>query len=225
MKTSYITYDGKDIEVKEPTITTWSKLNNLKEFTDSTEYAVDLISISTGLTPEQIKEHGWIQILEVADNITQYFLNESHQFHKEFEFKGVKYGFIDLNNLSFGEFVDIDTLLSKPPVERQSELHIHMALLYRELDESGKLVKYDGSKVVERAEIFRDLPIRYVHGALSFFFRLDRVLRRNTRNYLKNLLKAKMMNMRETIKRISVNFGVGISRLWNWLTTTLQRFR
>lgn len=224
MTKSYITYDGKDIEVKEPTIDVWSKLTNLKDFTDNTEFAVELISISTGLSKDQIKEHKWLEILSVANNLSDFFLNQSSQFHREFEFEGVKYGFIDLNNLSFAEFIDIDSFLTKPAIERQRELHIHMALFYRELDENGKLVKYDGSTVQARADKFKGLPIRYVNGALAFFFRLDRVLRRPTRSYLKNLMIAKTQNLKEMIIKVSRNSGAGISRLSNWLRTTSQKY-
>jgi hypothetical protein len=224
MTKSYITYDGKEIEVKEPTIDVWSKLTNLKDFTDNTEFAVELISISTGLSTEQIKQHKWLEILSVADNLTQYFLNQSSQFHREFEFEGVKYGFIDLNNLTFAEFIDIDSFLTKPAIERQTELHIHMALFYREIGEDGKLVKYDGSTVQARADKFKGLPIRYVNGALAFFFRLDRVLRRPTRSYLKNLMIAKTQNLKEMITRVSLSSGAGISRLSNWLRKTSQKY-
>jgi hypothetical protein len=222
---SYVSYDGKDYEVKEPTISTWSKVQALKDFTDMTEWSIEVISMSTGLSVEEIKEGRWEDVMLVATNITNYFLSQGNKFHKEFEFKDVKYGFIDLNNLSFGEFIDLDTYLSKSPIERQKELHIQMALLYREVGEDGKLIKYDGSLVQARAEIFKDLPIIYVQGALSFFFHLERVLHRNIRSYLWNLLKVKMKKMTKTIVNIFSSFGGGILRLWSWLKKTLQKLR
>lgn len=225
MVKSYVSYNGKDYEVKEPTISTWSKLQALKDFTDMTDWSIEVIAMSTGLTVEQIKDGRWADIMLVATNITNYFLSQGNKFHKEFEFKGVKYGFIDLNNLTFGEFIDLDTYLSKPPVQRQKELHIQMALLYREIGEDGKLVKYDGSKVGERAELFKDLPIIYVQGALSFFFHLERVLHRNIPSYLWKLLKVKTMMKIRTIVNIFISFGGGILRLWNWLKKTLQKLK
>lgn len=225
MVKSYVSYDGKEFEVKEPTIKVWNKLNALRDFQDQTDWAIELLSISTGIPVEDIKQGRWENVLLCATNITQYYTQQGNKFHKEFEFKGVKYGFIDLNNLTFGEFVDIDTYLSKSPIERQNEVHIQMALLYRELDEKGKLVKYDGTKVLERAELFKDLPIIYVYGALNFFFHLERVLHRNTRSYLKNLLKAQIWKIKKTILNISTSFGVGISHLWNWLKKILPRLK
>jgi hypothetical protein len=223
MVKSYVSYDGKEYEVKEPTISTWSKLNALRDFSDMTEWSVEVIGMSTGLSVDQIKDGRWEDIMLVATNITNYFLNQGNKFHKEFEFGGVKYGFIDLNNLTFGEFVDLDTYLSKPQIERQKELHIQMALLYREVGEDGKLVKYDGSKVEARAEKFKDLPIIYVQGALNFFFHLERVLHRNIRSYLWKLIKVKTQMKIEMIRNIFSSFGGGILRLWNWLKKTSQK--
>lgn len=220
---TYVSYDGKDFEVKEPTIATWGKLNALKDFADITDWAVEVISISTGISQEEIMQGKWENVMVVANNILNYYTNQGNKFHKEFEFQGQKYGFIDLNNLSFGEFIDLDTFLSKPPIERKNEIHIHMALLYREIGEDGKIVKYDGSKVAARAEKFKELPIIYVNGAESFFFHLERVLRRNTRNYFKNIMKVQMWKIKKTTNNIFTSFGAGILRLWNWLKTTSRK--
>lgn len=220
---TYVSYDGREFEVKEPTISTWGKLNALKDFTDLTDWAVEVIALSTGITPDEVKQGRYENVMLVANNIINYFNSQGNKFHKEFTFEDVKYGFIDLNNLTFGEFIDLDTYLSKPPIERQNELHIQMALLYREVDTNGKLVKYDGSKVPDRAEKFKNLPIIYVNGAQSFFFHLERVLHRNTRNYLSKILMVQMWKIKKTTHNIFTSFGGGILRLWNWLKMILRK--
>ena len=254
MMRQFITHNGVDIEVTEPTVKNWMDLTALQDFKDNNEFAVELISISTGLTPEDIKQHNWYDIQSVAanlsdyflnqsnkffkefefkgtkygfidlPNLSDYFLNQSNKFFKEFEFKGTKYGFIDLPNLSFGEFIDIDTFLSKSVLERKRELHYHMALLYRELDTEGKLVPYDSGKVEARANLFKELPILYVNGALHFFFHLEMELRKHSTGYLKRLMWIKTLRMRVMILNLLLRFGVGILRLMNWLKTISQRF-
>ena len=224
MMRQFITHNGVDIEVTEPTVKNWMDLTALQDFKDNNEFAVELISISTGLTPEDIKQHNWYDIQSVAANLSDYFLNQSNKFFKEFEFKGTKYGFIDLPNLSFGEFIDIDTFLSKSVLERKRELHYHMALLYRELDTEGKLVPYDSGKVEARANLFKELPILYVNGALHFFFRLEMELRKHSTGYLKRLMWIKTLRMRVMILNLLLRFGVGTLRLMNWLKTISQRF-
>jgi hypothetical protein len=170
MERHYIEFDNKEYEVPEPTIELWNRLNTLKELQSEEEFTLSIISLSTGLTLEQVREADYFMAWETANYLTDYFLKEGEKFYPTFEFRGVNYKFIDLENLTFGEFIDIDTHLSQPAHKRQSELNLLMALLYREVDDDGKVVKYDGSKVKERAELFRHLPIKYLRGSLNFFF-------------------------------------------------------
>ena len=220
----FITYDGVDYDITEPTVALWMDLTALEDFTDNIDFAINLISMSTGLDKEEIRQLNWYDIMNVSQALSEYFLNQSQRFYDSFEFKGVKYKFIDLANLSFGEFVDIDTFLTKPAHQRKRELHYHMALLYREVGEDGKIVKYDGALLQARADLFKDLPVKYVNGALNFFFHLEQVLRRHSGDYLKRLIMVKTITIRMTMVNLLLNFGIGISRLQNWLITTSQKF-
>jgi hypothetical protein len=219
----FITYDGTDYEIKEPTVALWMDLTALEDFTDNIDFSINIISMATGLDKEQIKELNWYDIMNVAQSLSEYFLNQSQKFYDSFEFKGVKYRFIDLANLTFGEFVDIDTFLTKPPHQRKRELHYHMALLYREVDKEGNIVKYDSSLLQARADLFKELPVKYVNGALNFFFLLELELRKHSGDYLKRLIMAKTITMRVMMANLLLSFGIGISRLQNWLITTSQK--
>lgn len=225
MVTQFIRYDGKDYQIKEPTIQNWMDLNKFGDFTDPLDYGVKLISLSTSIPEEEVRQRNWFEVTSISNELLKYFEEFNNEFHKEFEFSGVTYKFIDLPNLSFGEFIDLDTFLTKPEIERKLELHVMMALLYREKDETGKIVKYDGSKLMERAELFRELPIKYYHGSIRFFFHLERVLQRNTKEYLFRLFKVKMMMVKQLIWNRSQSFGRGISRLTKLPKETLQKFQ
>ena len=98
-------------------------------------------------------------------------LNDTKQFHKYIEHKGKLYGFLDIKKLSIGEVADMD-VLSKDP-RKDQQLHKMMAILYRPAvnitDEWIVTEDYKADTVEERAELFLDLPIEYVYGALNFF--------------------------------------------------------
>lgn len=218
-----ISHNGKDIEINEPTVEVWMKLTAKQDFVDNKDFAVDLISVSTGLSKEEILEHDWFDIMQVSSGLSEYFLGQGSKFYETFELDGQMYKFIDLTNMTFGEFIDIDTFLSKPETVRKNELHYHMALLYREVDEKGNLVKYDASELEQRAQKMKKAPIKVVNGALLFFFSIETVLRRHSSGYLKRLLWVKTLTTRMMILRIFLSFGIGILRLWSWLTMISQK--
>jgi len=182
-----ITYQDKEYVVNEPSIQIWTKLDFYKDILDDNDFVIKIISESTGLSEDQIMEADWFDILQVASGLSELLLNINDEFHNEFEFDGVKYKFIDLPNLTFGEFIDIDAFLQKNEAERKSQLNFLMALFYREVGEDGKVIKADGELLQARAEKFKNLPVRYVHGALGFFLRLEKILQKPSLKFLVRL--------------------------------------
>lgn len=220
MEKHYIEYDGKEYRVAEPTIELWIKLNTLKDLYDDNEFSLILISLATGLTIEQLREAEWEGVHKTSNYLANYFLKDGDRFHKDFEFKGKKYKFIDMENLTFGEFIDIDEFLSRDPSKKISELNLLMALLYREMDDTGKITRYNGTLVKERAELFRQLPVKYLNGSMVFFWSLENILHHATRSYfLRNWLRIKW----RTIKA-SRNIGGGIRRWYTYLTITSLKY-
>lgn len=183
MEKHYIEYDGKEYRVSEPTIELWIKLNTLKELYDDNEFSLIIISLATGLTIEQLRDAEWEGVYKTSNYLANYFLKDGDRFHKDFEFKGKKYKFIDMENLTFGEFIDIDEFLSRDPSKKISELNLLMALLYREIDQDGNISRYNGTLVKERSEVFRQLPVKYLNGSMVFFWSLENILHRVTRSY------------------------------------------
>jgi hypothetical protein len=189
-----ITYQDKEYVVNEPSIQIWTKLDFYKDILDDNDFVIKIISESTGLTEEQIMQADWFDILQVASGLSELLLNINDDFHPDFEFDGVKYKFIDLPNLTFGEFIDIDSFLQKNEAERKNQLNFLMALFYREVGEDGKVVKNDGELLQARAEKFKNLPVRYVHGALGFFLRLEKILQKPS---LRFLVRLKWLQMKK----------------------------
>jgi hypothetical protein len=207
-----INYGGKIYKVDEPTIEVWAKLILLQEWTDEREFAIRLLSFITGLTEEEIEKSDVIEVLQAAADLSKYLMSESKVFHNEFDFNGVKYKFLDLTNMTFGEFIDLDTYLTKTDVEKKKELNLFMAMLYRELDDKGNYKPYDSNEMMKRAEIFKKLPVKYVNGASTFFLRSEKILSNNIKTSLSKRLKI-MINTIWNLKKLIVSTSIGVGSL------------
>lgn len=216
-----ITYNEKEYVIPEPSIALWVKLDLYKDILSEEKFILKIIEESTGLKEEEIRKADWFDIVQVANGLTEMLLEIKDKFHPEFEFKGQKYRFIDLPNLTFGEFIDIDSFLQKNEAERKSQLNFLMALFYRDVDENGKISVYDGKKTQERAELFKELPVKYVNGAMSFFLRLEQTLQKPS---VKFLLQLKWWRMKKSFKKqkkkVFRSIGAGLASLRPWQTKT-----
>lgn len=93
-----------------------------------------------------------------------------------------EFGFInDIENLSVGEYVDIDE-----NVTDFEKMHIVMAVLYRPLTNRTKdkytIEDYNGTSDFQ--EIMRFMPLDVALGALVFFYHLGNELLKATQSYL-----------------------------------------
>lgn len=220
------TYKNKQYELEEPTVDMWSKLVLLQEWTDEREFAVKLLSFTTGLTEEEIENSDYLEVVKISNQISAFLTEEGDKFYNEFDFNNKKYRFLDLPNLTFGEFIDIDTYLSKEPHEKKKEMPLMMAMLYRELDENGNYLPYNSKELQAKAETFKKLPVRYVRGATNFFFHLDKTLQGNFKASfsLKLKLMAQMIWILVRFVPLIV-FGVGSALLFRWRKRILQRLK
>jgi hypothetical protein len=226
MEKQYIKYKDKEYQIKEPTIEQWSRLSALKEWSDDIEFTTILMAEMTGLSKEEIEEANWQEVLMASQIISKTILEDGKRFHNEFEYEKQKYRFVDLPNLTFGEFIDVDSYLSKTEEERLRDLNLLMAFLYREVDDEGNLVKYDSSKIGERAEKFKKLPVKYVNGATTFFLRLGKISPDNLIPSLENtsplMLRMKVIWILVRLI-VSVSIGVGLAHWLHYRTKILQR--
>lgn len=220
MKKVLIEYQGNDYELKPLTIETWNAVQIAGDLQEGYEFIVNLISMMTGISQEDVLKAKRKEIDKAFQYVQEYITQKENKFYSEFEFDGKKYKFIDLENITFGEFIDLDTFLQKSEVERKKELNLLMALLYRETDDNGVIRPYNAIEVKARAESFKNLDMKYVQGALLFFSTFVSILRRNTRlsSTKKMLNKVRWMTLRSFL-----NFGVGTGRLYYWLKKTFLK--
>jgi len=223
----FITYNDRKVEIKEPTLEMWIKLNRINGLEDNQEFALNLIELATDLNRQEILEHSWYDIQQVSSGLADYFTDKAEKFHDTFQYNKITYKFIDLQKMTFAEWIDIDTFLQKPYSQRKNELHFHLALLYRPMLEDGTIEKYDGGKLESRAQLFLTMAggVKYLNGALFFLTVLRRVLQSNTTGYFAQWMWVKTLNLRLRAALILVNFGGGIVRFQSWLRTTLQKLR
>jgi len=226
MEQHIIKYNNKEYVVAEPTIMVWNALNNSQVLDNEEDFRLHLISVATGLEMDEIKQVEWWSVYEISDYLMDYYMVQSPQFYPSFTFNDINYKFVDLEHITFGEFIDIDTFLSQPASYRMGNMNYLMALLYRETDENGVLQKYDGSKVENRSKTFRYLPSKYLQGALFFLEILESTLQEHITSSLVKKLWMKMNRMYQTIKlNLLSSVGAGIQLSYIWHKKILTRLR
>lgn len=219
-------YKNKEYTVDEPTVEMWSKLVLLQEWTDEREFCVMLLSMTTGLTEEEIENSDYLEVVKISNEISTFLTQDGDKFYNEFSFNNKNYRFLDLPNLTFGEFIDIDTYLTKEEHEKKKEMPLLMAMLYRELDENGNYKPYNSKELQLKAEEFKKLPVKYVRGSTNFFFHLGKTLQGNFQASFWFRLKLMVQMVWMLVRFVPlISFGVGSLLLYRWRTKILQRLK
>ena len=204
---------NKNYQIKEPTLKEWKKLLLLKEELDDKDLYTHMIHQMTGLSFDEILEMTADDVETLGAAVTKYFTEDNRKIYQEIEHKGVKYELVDVYKMTFGQFVDIDTFLSKDQEYRIANLHELAAYLYTE-----KGTKYSDSDFQKRIKEFEDLPAKYVDGAIFFLTSIGGALQQLTVIYSQS--KLSRVIMKTTI--LLLNIGDGILRLVTWLGTGLK---
>ena len=145
----------------------FSKLDLKKE----AEVQSKMIEIFCKVPKEVVRSMKASDITEICTIINAMF-DVEHILINRFELNGVEYGFIpDLENISFGEYVDLDTFMGE-----DDNLHRAMNVLYRPIDlKQGQrytLKEYDP----DTNEQAKDYPLNACFGAMVFFYNLGKDL-------------------------------------------------
>jgi hypothetical protein len=203
MVEQFIEYNNKKYPVIEPNIKTWSEVMKFRNILDEGELFIKVIELTTGLTRDQILEAEASQVQETGEKVLQFISQANKQVVREFNHKGKDYQFLDIHNLSFGQFVDIDTFLSKDENYRIQNLNELAAYLFIE-----KGTKYGEKPMEPRKEEFADLPMKYLEGAVFFLLSSARISDALTKIYSQSTSLKVMMKT----KIISLLIGDGIKR-------------
>jgi hypothetical protein len=210
-----IEYNGKQYPIKEPTIKTWADVMKFKDILDEGELFVKMIELTTGLSKEEILAADARQVQKVGEQVLSIVTGSNKKVIKTFIHDGEEYEFLDITNLSFGQFIDIDTFLSKDENYRIQNLSELAAYLYIE-----KGTKYGEKNIQNRIKKFEELPIKYMEGSVFFLLNIANLSEELIRIYsrsktLKVVMKTKI------IFRLT---GVGIRRLAHSVRTRFGYF-
>jgi len=150
-------------------------------------------------------------------------LTEKTPLIKRFWFKGdngveVEYGFIpDLHDMSFGEYVDLDTFISD-----WSNMHKAMAVLFRPITAKKKdlyqIEPYEGA--LKYADHMKHMPLNVALGAMVFFYRLGKKLSTHTMDSMvKQMTDSQRLEAEKTFLQQN---GVGINQYMRLLEEMSQ---
>lgn len=168
-----------DVEYKVPdfiSIENYVKIYKVKDLFTDEYFAAKIISIVCDAPLELILDSDYEEVNYLASQIMMKIPLDKPKFVDRFEIDGIKYGFFpNWKDLSFAEFVDLDTISTKKPDELLNLIHILAAIMYRPIiSEEGehnyKIEKYSMETMKTRSEIFKKkLDIKYVLGGQFFF--------------------------------------------------------
>ena len=174
--------DEKEYEIQDiMTIDNYSKIFKIKDLLSDEYFAAKLVSIVSGAPVEGLMEADYEQINYLAAYILGLVPKTTPQFKDRFKIDGVDYGFFpNWRDLTYAEFVDMDTIATRPQNEMLNMLHILAAVMYRPIinqvsEHDFQIEKYDVQKMIKRSELFKKkLEVGYVLGAQDFFIKFGR---------------------------------------------------
>jgi hypothetical protein len=196
--------DGKDYEIKEHlTIGDYQKIFKIKDLFEDEYLNAKIINLLTDCPMDTLINAEKHKIDFLATSIFAMVPRQPINLIDRFELDGVEYGYLpSYKKITFGEFVDLDTLLTKKYDEIIDYLHIITAIMYRPIIKSKskhnfEIEKYDSVKMEERAELFKNkLDIKFTLGGQFFFTQFVN----NSSNFIRLSLKQKIKKEWEILK-------------------------
>ena len=145
----------------------FSKLDSKKE----SDVLLKMVEIFCKVPVDVVRSMMANDIKDICEIINKMF-DVEHQLINRFQLGGQNFGFIpDLENMSFGEYVDLDTFIGDT-----DNLHRAMNVLFRPIDlKQGSrytLKDYDP----DTNEVAKDYPLDAVFGSMVFFYNLGKDL-------------------------------------------------
>lgn len=172
--------------------------------------------VVTGYTKEQLREKS---MDDIAPSITK-FIDECKDYNQNKLEKYIRIGdkvmgfHPNLEAMSFGEYLDLNQLVSSDFTNNLPKI---MSILYRpvvsEFMHNYEIEKYDSAVHIKNADLFREVDMAYVNGAMVFFCLLREDLLSSS---LKLLDQQMLTQMEESLTLIEealhshLNMGGGI---------------
>lgn len=174
-----IKFKIEDKEYKIPefiSIEKYVSIFKIKDLFSEDYFAAKLIHLTTDAPIEDLLESDYQQVNYIASYIMNIIPINKPKFIDRFELNGIHYGFFpNWKDLTFAEYIDMDTISTKKTDELLDLLHILAAIMFRPIVSEKsfhdfKIEKYDVKSMQERAELFKkELDVKYILGAQFFF--------------------------------------------------------
>jgi|5_EtaG_2_1085323.scaffolds.fasta_scaffold14103_3 hypothetical protein len=213
-------YIGMEIEVKVPenlseiTLGQYQKYLKIQEGdNDEMMIAQKMIEIFCNIELKYVTKMRWKDVQEITLTLSNMF-EEDSKFIKMFTLDKVQYGFIpNLDEITFGEFVDLDTYLGD-----WQQMDKAMSVLFRPVDINVRgrynIKEYDGTM----NEHLKEMPLSIALGAVFFLLNLGKELSQVMMDYLdKGVLKDHLQ-----VKEGLMQNGIGIHQFTQQLKETLK---
>jgi len=196
MKTQKLTVPNK---LSEITLGQYQKFNKiLGKDPDLDFLRKKTIQIFCGVDLANIENYKYTSIVHVTEIINKMF-EEKPKLIQRFEKDGVEYGFIPvLTDMTFGEFVDLDTLMSD-----WDTMDDAMGVLFRKVKQKHKdqyiIEDYDSDKRVNMS----DMPLDVALGAIFFLQSLRKECLKHLEFYLQKQVRKLSPQMRKHLEKLS----------------------
>jgi hypothetical protein len=172
--------DNKEYKVPDfISIENYAKIYKVKDLFSDDYFAAKLLNIVTDAPLEDLIQADYQEVSYLANYVMSLVpINKDIPFKDRFELNGVHYGFFpSWKELTFAEYVDMDTISTKKTEELLDLLHLLTAIMYRPIIEEKsehdfKIEKYSMDTVQARAELFKkELDVKIILGAQFFFIK------------------------------------------------------
>ena len=159
--------------VKDVTLANYKEvLGMLQETNVETPY--EIVEYLSGCPKEELKEIKFADWYFLWEEVREMLLGNSESttaIVPVIEFAGKRYGLPSIEDISLGEFADLDVIASgQNPESRMAEI---AAILYRPIEEEGedyiRLEKYTVDGMRKRVKLFQFLPLSVIKSANTFF--------------------------------------------------------
>jgi hypothetical protein len=188
--------NNQEYEIKEfLSIGDYQKIFKIKDLFEDEYLYAKIVNILTDCPIETLLDSENHKVQFLATSIFAMVPRQPINLIDRFELDGIEYGYLpSYKKISFGEFIDLDTLLTKKPEEVIDYLHIITAIMYRPIIKTKskhnfEIEKYDAIKMEERAELFKEkLDIKFTLGGQFFFTQFVS----NSSNFTRLSLKQKI---------------------------------
>ena len=176
------------------------------DFKNAGENSFLQAQVITGLTKDELREKSMDDINPLInkfiDECKEYNDNKLQKFIQLGGEKfGKKFGFHpNLDNMTFGEYLDLNHLLD---TDFTNNLPKIMSILYRpvvaEFMHNYEIEKYDSAVHLKNADLFREIDMTFVNGAMVFFCLLREDMLSTS---LKSLSTEMIRQMEESLEMI-----------------------